>query len=443
MVSKVTRSDADIAAAETTGHEPAPGIKIHFWFGVLALIYLIDYADRFIVGVVLESIKQEFALSDGSAGLLGGSLYLGLILFAVPSGIMVDRFSRKYMVTIMTILWSITTWGMGQVHSYGAMLAVRFGVGLGEAGYNPAGYSLISAWYPQRMRATMIGIFNMAQPLGAGLGVALGGYVAYHYGWRSVFGVMAIPGIVLGLLMMFAPDYKTRKVEKTETVEVKANPKDALRFIIGTPSLMLMFFAQMAMFAYASGSAIWVPTFLVRTFSLNISDASKYVAVITLVAALGAPFGGVLSDRLVRNSPLGRINTVLILLLMPGIFFTLTYCSPVLGLSLNMAVAAACLGQLFQAAIWGSLVVAAVDLVPPHFRGTTLSFQPMFQAFTAFWAPAAIGMISDKWNIAAALEVVLVISVVACWGLMFAARSRYLADMQRQKAMGTFKLDIQ
>ena len=96
-----------------------------------------------------------------------------------------------------------------------SLLAARILVGAGEAGYNPAGYALIAAWYPQRLRGTMVGLFNMAQPLGVGLGLIMGGRIpgCSSFGWRAVFGVLALPGIVLALLMLFAPDYKTRRVE--------------------------------------------------------------------------------------------------------------------------------------------------------------------------------------------------------------------------------------
>lgn len=148
-----------------------------------------------------------------------GSLFLDLALLAVPCGLAVDRFSRKYMIALMTLLWSAATWSTGLARSYTELVLARVLVGAGEAGYNPAGYALIAAWYPARVRGTMVGLFNAAQPIGVSVGVIAAGYLAASYGWRAVFGVLAIPSILLALAMLFAPDYKVRKIAQPEHSE--------------------------------------------------------------------------------------------------------------------------------------------------------------------------------------------------------------------------------
>ena len=190
-----------------------PPLKTNFWFTVIFLIYAVDWADRSLISAVLPSIKEEFGLSDAKVGMMSGFLFIGLGLLAVPTGLLVDRFSRKYMIVIMTSVWSAAIWSMGMATSFAGLAISRLGVGAGEAGYNPAGYALISAWYPRRIRGLMVGIFNIAQPLGGGLGAVLAGWITFHYGWRSVFGIMAIPGFILAALMLFAPDYKTVKAD--------------------------------------------------------------------------------------------------------------------------------------------------------------------------------------------------------------------------------------
>lgn len=125
--------------SETDSASAAPGARIHFWFGVITLIYALDFADRFAVSGILPHLKQEFALSDAQSGLLGGIIYLGLAVFALPSGALVDRWSRKGMIAIMTISWSLATWAAGLAKSFKFLLATRLLVGVGEAGYNLQG----------------------------------------------------------------------------------------------------------------------------------------------------------------------------------------------------------------------------------------------------------------------------------------------------------------
>ena len=115
-------------------HIKAAARNRHVWFAVIFLIYVIDSADRFIVGAVVPSVKEEFGLSDANVGLMTGMLHIGLGLLAVPTGMLVDRFSRKYTIVIMTALWSAATWATGLAKSYNGLLLSRLAVGAGEAG---------------------------------------------------------------------------------------------------------------------------------------------------------------------------------------------------------------------------------------------------------------------------------------------------------------------
>jgi len=92
---------------------------------------------------------------------------------------------------------------------------------------------LIAAWYPQRQRGAMIGLFRWAQPFGIGLGIMVGGLLAVRLGWRAVFGVLALPGILLALAMLFAPDYKTRRIDTPSLDCAKPGLRETWRFIAG------------------------------------------------------------------------------------------------------------------------------------------------------------------------------------------------------------------
>ena len=122
--------------------------KYHFWFIIISLIYLFDIADRSIISAVIPAVKAAFGLSDASVGMLGSIMYLSLGVLVVPAGILVDRWSRKYMIAIMVGIWSFATWWTGLARSFGQIVLTWLFVGAGESGYNPAGYSLIGAWYP-------------------------------------------------------------------------------------------------------------------------------------------------------------------------------------------------------------------------------------------------------------------------------------------------------
>jgi len=429
-----------VLAENSTTRPRAPR---HGWFAVIWVIYLIDYADRFAISAVLPAIQAEFALSDAQLGLMSGSLFLGLAIFAVPCGVAVDRFSRKYMIVLMTLVWSLATWSTGMAKSYAGLVAARVLVGAGEAGYNPAGYALIAAWYPQRLHGTMIGLFNMAQPLGIGLGIMLGGHLAATWGWRAVFGLLAIPGVLLALAMLFAPDYRTRKIEETGVRVVKPGLPETLRYIAANRTLQLIYLAQLPITAYIMTCGIWGPTFFVRQYQLSLADAASAVGIITIVAGVGALAGGYLSDRVSRDNPRGRITVCLWYLAIPLVLHSVAVFGSMYGLSWPIFVACYGAGQFFGAANWGTLVAAGLDQSPPHYRATVQSFLPLFQAIAALFAGITSGLLSDRIGLAPTIGMFLVIGMTSGLLLLSAARMRYDADFRKKTALGTFAVDVE
>jgi MFS family permease len=438
----VVAATADaVRTASVPSGVAVPARNRTFWFTVIFLIYAMDWADRSLVSEIMSGMKAEFGLSDAKTGLMSGFLFIGLGLLAVPTGLLVDRFSRKYMIAIMTAVWSVATWAMGQAGSFAGLAAARLAVGAGEAGYNPAGYALISAWYPKRIRGTMVGIFNVAQPLGGGLGGAVAGWIAYRYGWRSVFGILALPGLMLAALMLLAPDYRTVRVDGGEPHSGKAGPLETLRFILTNRTLLLIFLAQLPIVFYIYAAATWSTTFFMRTFNLNVGYAATIIGVATLFVSLGPAACGWLSDRLAHKQPSGRITASLVLLVIAIAFHSLVYLGPLVNFSLLGTVVTASVGQFCIAGHWGTLVAAGLDLVPLPYRGSCQSFFPLFQSLTAVWAGTATGFLSDRCGLALALELTLLFGFSLGFLILWFARRGYMTDYQRQKSLGTFAVE--
>jgi len=433
-----TRSDVSRASASLA---PRSRARVHLWFGVITLIYAFDFADRFLVSAILPYLKSDFHLTDARAGLLGGMVYLGLALFALPSGALIDRWSRKRMIAIMTSLWSLATWATGFARSYPALLASRLFVGVGEAGYNPAGYALIAAWYPQRLRGTMVGFFNVAQPVGSGLGMALAGYIADRYGWRHVFGVLAIPGFVLAVLVLFAPDFRTRQAGQGSP-EARVKFREVMAYVRGNRTLQLIFAVQLPVGFYSISWATWSPSFFTRTFSISVGQAGRAVMAVVAVAALGPPIGGYLSDRWARRQTDGRLRSaVLFLTVMLGLHLIL-FSLAGRGLAYGPSIALAAVAQFFMAAHWGTLVAASLDLTPPHYRGTCQAFLPLAQGVVAFGSAALTGAISDRLGLATALAISATVGIGTALAVLAAARRSYRSDRRRREALGHFEVEV-
>ena len=322
------------------------------------------------------------------------------------------------------------------------MLLARLGVGAGEAGYNPASYALIGAWFPPKQRATKVGLFTLGQTLGAILGFGVAGMIAHYWGWRYVFGVFAVPGFVLAILMLFAPDYKTKKVEAGIKQEEKAGIGEIFRYILSTRTLLLVFIVQLPVGLFTFGLAVWSPSFYGRTWNLNMAQAGQLIMLGAVLFCLGPWFGGWLSDKLAAGNPKGRITATLICLAIPMFLYTVGLWGGYYKINLIVVFIVMTLAQFFFSGHWGSLVTAALDLVPIPYRGTCQSLIAIFQTAAGIFAGALIGGLSDKVGLPLALWIsMLVFSSLALLILVMTYKT-YNRDFEKKDTVGKFELEV-
>src|SRR5262245_16233862 len=167
----------------------------------LFLVSTSNYADRNIIGVLLEPIKHEFQVSDTMLGLLTGfSFAIFYATLGIPVARWADRGDRKLIVTVGLTIWSIMTALCGMAQSFWQLAAARIGVGAGEAGALPPGQSLIADYYPPDRRGKALGVFMMSAMAGYVLGIVVGGQIAQHWGWRNAFLTVGLPGLALAVV---------------------------------------------------------------------------------------------------------------------------------------------------------------------------------------------------------------------------------------------------
>ena len=179
---------------------------------VLALLYLLSYADRQVFSVALQPMKAALGFSDTDLGILQSVFNIGFGVLAIPGAILVDRWSRRKMIGIMAILWSIATLATGLCRNFTQILIPRSLVGIGEAGYLPGGVSWLSVVFSKERRARILNIFAIGATLGVIIGSVVGGMIITRtHDWSSPFWIFAIPGVILGIAVFFFKDYATAK----------------------------------------------------------------------------------------------------------------------------------------------------------------------------------------------------------------------------------------
>ena len=268
-------------------------LNTYYIFTLLFLLYFFDYVDRMIVTSLMPYIKLEYGLTDTQSGLLVSVVYWSIVVFVLPVSILVDRWSRKKTIGIMAFIWSMATLACAFTKTFPQLLMTRSAIGIGEAGYAPAGTAMLSGLFPPEKRSRMMGLWNMSIPLGIAVGIGVGGFVAQHWGWRHAFGLVAIPGALIAILFFFVKDYKT--VELVQTVEsskVKMSKMDIFRSFIKTPSLIFTYLGFIGCVFTNNAITTWLPTYYHRLEGVPLGQAGMKTSGILMLAIIGLPLGG-------------------------------------------------------------------------------------------------------------------------------------------------------
>lgn len=281
---------------------PSLGYRIYVLF-VLALIGMMATFDRQILNILIEPIRKEFLLSDTSVGALKDLAFsVTYVVAAIPVARIADRTSKRNIIVFAVTTWSVMTILCGLARNFGLLFAARVGVGIGEAGgYAPA-QALLSDMFPQRQRARVVSIYLVGGTVGMGLGLFLGGWAMHELGWRQVFLLAGIPGLILGPLAFFTIRDVRKGLADGVTRAVEHRPLlPTLRTLWGIKTLPLLVAAAMIQALLSQGINGWMPAFLMRSHHLSPTVVGAYLGIALMVGSIaGHLLGGVLADWLGR-----------------------------------------------------------------------------------------------------------------------------------------------
>jgi Sugar phosphate permease len=389
--------------------------KANFWFIILCLMMVLDIMDRTAVSAALPLIKKAFQLTDAQSGLVASIMGISIAVLAIPAGLLADKWSRRKICSLMVGFWSLATLLTGLAKGFPSLLAARLAVGTGEAGYGPVAYSFISAWFPKKLRGTMIGIFHASIQIGIAIGVGIAGYLTYRFGWRACFGILAIPGLILAVLAWFMPDVKAKvnRAKKANTEGKKPTSiKNMFAYALKSPALMASFFVCGFIQLSTSSLATWGASFFARTFSMNVKDAGASIAMTGLIAMFGAPLLGRIGDALIKRIENGRIIIGVVSALCFLVSISLCVQSAFHGGSFHTVFVFWALANFFLFGVPANMGTLGQDLTPSHLRAFVASFPPLFnQLIGGVGGPILVGIFSDRYGLAYGLQIICAVSV--------------------------------
>jgi MFS family permease len=286
---------------------------------------------------------------------------------------------------------------------------------------------MIMATVKKARRATVTGIWTTASSLGMACGMLVGGFVATKYGWHAAFMALAIPGVILGILAWFLPDFKNQlKAEGAEGGK-GLSFGGILKDLVKNKTLVALCISFGLAYFFSNTIVYWLPTYFIRYMGMDVARAGAMTAGVMVTALIAAPLGGFLGDRIARKNQTNKILLCWLSVMAALVTF-------VLAVLLN-------LWPLFFVVTFFLFLFIPVqqivcqEIVPFYQRATAYGVYVFCMFFLGgLWGPAVTGMISDASNLQTAFWVNGAILLVASLGYLFMYRS-YKGDYDQARRL--------
>ncbi|MGD9030787.1 MAG: MFS transporter [Anaerolineae bacterium] len=361
---------------------------------ILILISTLKVADRGLLAPLYEPVSQELGLNDLQFGTIRSATNVALIVGSILFGLLADRWRRRDVIALGVLCWSLITWGTGRVQSFLQLLLARSGMTFFEAAFSAAAYPMVGDMVPRRSRGVVMGLLGATFALGTVAALVVAALLGAA-NWRRPFVYFAIPGLVLGLLVLLFLREPARGAAEDEVLEAGAYAGRfswaALARTLRIRTALLVYLLDGCQGATWWAFSFWAPAYLLRYGIAPDPDAAALALLPAIVGfVVGTLLGGWLIDRLRRHTERCAIWVSLIsmggALAMSVVVFALRDLTAVLVAGLFLG--------LFGYMIMPAINVMLYDVVPPETRASATAADAVilsgFSALTAF----AIGALS-------------------------------------------------
>ena len=287
----------------TTSRAPIPTIGgKYFALAVLFVMNTLNYVDRYAFFAVSSHIQKDLQIDDYWFGWLGAAFMIVYTAVAPFTGWLGDRYNRKLLIFGGVGLWSLATVGAAFSADFYHMFFWRALLGIGEASYGVIAPALLADLFPIRERGRAMGVYYLALPVGTALGFVLGGTLGDALGWRAVFLVVGIPGLLAALaaLVMSDPGRGASEVGGIKVKTARPGMSDYLE-LIKTKTFVFNTLG-MAAVTFATGAyAAWGSAFYQRIHGLTAAAAGQRIGLLLVGAGiLGILLGMFVPDILYK-----------------------------------------------------------------------------------------------------------------------------------------------
>ena len=411
---------------------------------VLLLILAFNAVDRLALGIVLQDIKIELALSDMQLGLLTGlSFALFYSLMGIPIAYWADRGNRVTIIAITAALWSAAVVLCAAATSFVQLMAIRVAVAIGEAGCIPPAHSLIADHFKRAERPRAVGIYMLGVPLSLVVGYFVAGWLNQYYGWRVTFAVLAVPGLLLAAIAWFTlkePRLSISALARSSACQARPSLRVVWKTLWENVTFrnMLFCFAVSNFFIY--GLLQWQPTFFIRSYSMQTGEVGTWFAVsYGLSGLVGTFLGGALASRYAAHNEQLQLKAIAVIYCIFGILSACVYVAP----NKYLAFASVALSSLGLTATNGPFLATIQTLVPARMRAMSVAIIYLFVNLIGMGlGPLASGALSDALRPSFGDESLRYALLSMSPGFLWCTWHAWRASMSVQRDLATVQLDL-
>ena len=400
---------------------------------ILILIWVaffLNQADRQAFNIVLPLIQQDINLTDIQIGLIATIFNLFYAVLVPLGGWMGDKVSRKWILTLTVIFWSIATMFTGLCSSFVALVIMRsVATGGGEALFGP-NYLPLLAEYHKKTRAIAMSIVQIAYYIGVIASGWLAGWIGQTYGWRWTFIVFGLVGIVHGAIMAWRlKDSSAAKAEQSsEPTKEKASLLAGFRAIFTTPTACFMAVGYASLIFVLTGYLTWMPAYMYENFGMELKDAGFQSMLWThCFAAVGILIAGSIADAIgtkrlewrMYMQGIGLILAAPFILLMGNSTTELLVCVGLAGFG------------FFRSLFDANTYVVMFDVIPAKYHSSTSGILIMFGFGVGSLAPIILGVIKQYASLSTGITILGIIWLVAGVVVMVGSKLFYRRDFEK------------
>jgi MFS family permease len=383
--------------------------RIRYTIVLLALLIdMMSYMDRVCIAVAGPSIEAQFALSKSRMGAVFSIFSLAYFLGQTPWGMAADRLGARGIVTAAILWWSAFTAFTAAAWNYASLLVIRFLFGAGEAALSPSIASAFARWVPVAERSTAFGAFLSGGRIGGAIAPPIAAYILLRHGWRAMFAVFALLGIVWAAVWHWwyrnTPAEHPR-INREEIDQIEAGIAAESSSEAGTPgpwALLVRSPRLVLLLAVAFGYTVmwqfyitWFPTYLIESRGFTLERASFFSSLPFAFGVAANWVGGLLTDALCRRMPPYRARRIVgfFALLASGLLMLGGIWLPSPAPAAFLMAFAAFSGDMMLGAFWSSTVA-----IGGKAGGTAGGLANAASNCGGFVSPALIGWALDRWH---------------------------------------------